>query len=961
MNNNNNNSRSMFRFETTRYSRSSSNRYYLVMTIVTLLLCCHYHISLTNAQQQQTIPDDERIQYGLPLPQNQSLCDQGPNYSFARFVCRNSTFDGQYRIVEVYFKSYNFTDGGNPSTSLTTLSMPALRFVNFNIGQGGVINRSINLLELLKSAKRLYQVLISNDTSISYIPNDFNNFPDLMNLGITLDQPLSVPRTFLNNSVSIQSIDIRLPVSSITIDDSLFFPSLLSYEFYSNCTYGSHRINVTARSFPKLFELLIIIIILLRFITILPGSNTTVYFNPKDTKIPSNQRPVVAITGYQSTVFPYPGGSSSSLYLHLDNNFNFNGPITEPFCGITDLDIRNTSVTLLPDCVWCYKDPSESHVVKTDLVVPPGFSCNVTNQNIANIKGNNIGYGYRQSNYSIVPVIPNKDLAFAYLGGSTIPSIPTQVTINLNPHIVQMMMVNGDITIGQLTSLQIKNNITFNLILLFNSYFNHTVTIDNQNSVACTNLTNTSSTQFQCTTPLLSSGDHQLIVSNSYTASQKSFTFYSFAYLCQQSTNNCHGNGKCDVDGICLCNSNSFYNNCSKPYPIISSGNYNSTNNKNVELNGDFGPSLISNVSIMINNTIECVVESVSQFQINCILDQQPSFGLASVQLKLNNHLNTMAKDILNLQSPSQPSQPISKSECEKITFNCYGHGYCDDNGKCQCQDGYSVIDNCLTKYINTTITPNTTDPTVSFDVDGLDFDFLFEIFSVQELDLDDQVIKELFISNYTWNVNASTINNNQTTIINYQLNTTLSSSTSYQPAQVQSTISFSTLARTVEFGGQQLLINPNSIKLEVNISKCYDSLSSLQYLRVVKDGIQFNGRFIDVAMSDGRPTYSPTQLISSTPINDEQSIVKIGILFPQCQECILDPDFSALIVDTNNSGSQCDNEDSNDRWKMITGIVVGIVGAVVLSIIAFYGIKRFKRHLILNRESISMSKLDNQ
>ncbi|EGG21676.1 hypothetical protein DFA_01562 [Cavenderia fasciculata] len=607
---------------------SSSNNRLLILMIVTLL-CCHYHISLSNAQQ--TIPDDERIQYGMTVPQNQSLClDQGSNKD--NFFCSNKTLDGQYRIVEI---------------------------------RPGVTNQSINILELLKSSKSLDVIDLRNDRSITWIPNDFNNFPNLSNVMFILVQPLIVPLSFLNNSINLKLIDFVFPVSSISIDDSLYFPSLQRYSFDSACTYGSHHINVTSKSFPKL------------------------------------------------------------------------------------------------------------------------------------------------------------------------------------------------------------------------KYFN------------------------------------------------------------------------------------SFYKDCSKPYPIISSGNYNSTNNKYVQLNGDFGPSSNrQNLSIMINSTIKCVVGSVSQFQINCTLDQQPLFGLASVQLQFND-LNTLARDLLNLQS-QQPSQPSSKSECETITF----------------------------KYINTTVAPNTTDPTVSFDFDGVDF--LFEIVSVQELDLDGNIVKEIFISNYTWNVNASTINNH-TTNINYQLNTSSSlSNNSYQPAQVQSTISFSTQPRTVEFGGKQLLMNANSIKLEVNISKwqyssnlatlrvvfktlinnnqsieydcinkdiesfSYDSLSSLQYLRVVKDGIQFNGRFIDVAMSDGRPTYSPTQLISSTRINDQQSIVMIGIVFPQCQSCILDPDFSALIVDTsNNSHHTCDNDDPNNQWKMITGIVVGVVGAVALSIVTLYGIKRFKRYLVLRRKSIAMSKID--
>ncbi|EGG13500.1 EGF-like domain-containing protein [Cavenderia fasciculata] len=785
---------------------NSKSNWYLV--IMTLLLCCHYHISLSNAQQQQQIlPDDELQsaifliqQYGIPVPKNQSLCE--PN---TRFVCNNDTFDGRYRIVEINFNIYTRTDGGSPSSTLTSLTLPALK---------RVVNRSINLLELFKSVKSLNSIYFGNDASISYLPSDFNNFPHLTSFQLTLNQPLIVPLTFLNNSINLQSIDIQFPIQSITIDDSLYFPSLTSYTFQSNCTYGSHHINVTSKSFPRIDKFVI---------NTLHGSNTTVYFNldPSGTV-----KKKISITGRQSTILPSPISRDASLgigdnsiqnfttnlpdtlrSLVIENNANFKGPITESFCVLTFLDIRGTAVSSLPACFWCYQGLFLNIYLPADFVKPVGFtSCPITNKNIATITGTNIGYGSIQSQYYINSIIPNQKLIFNYTDVVTpVPSIPTLITINFNPHTVQMMIVKG-----------------------YNPYFNHTVTINN--ITACTNITNIASNQFQCTTPLLSSGDHQLIVSNSYVESQVPFTFYSLAYLCQQSTNNCHGNGKCNIDGICICNSNSFYNNCSK--------------------------------------------------------------------------------------------------------------------------------------HINTTITPNTTDPTLAFDIDGLDF--LFEIVSIQELDLDDIIIKELFISNYTWNVNAST--NNHTTIINYQLNTSSSSST-YQPAQVLSTISFSTLARTVEFGGQQLLINANSIKLEVNISKwqyssnlstlrvvfktlinnnqsiqydcidkdistfSYDSLSSLQYLRVVKDGIQFNGRFIDVAMSDGRPTYSPTQLISSTPINDEQSIVKIGILFPQCQECILDPDFSALIINPDDSG-KCDSVSLSDiKWKIIM-IVVCVSFVVVSSIV---------------------------
>ncbi|EGG13419.1 hypothetical protein DFA_11180 [Cavenderia fasciculata] len=935
-------------------------------------------------------------QYGIPKPENQSLCESysGPNIK-ARFVCNDSnTFDGKYHIIEITFTLTGIPTG-NPPSLAKSFTMPALKRIILQ--SEGVANPSINLLELLKSVKSLGEIRLSYDQSISYIPGDFNNFPNLTLFSLFMDMmaikdSYIVPHNFLNNSINLQSITASFPVSSITIDDSLYFPSLTYYYLHSNCTAGSHHINVTAKSFPNLESF---------YITLNSGSNITAHLNQDVTKIKQMEsihyRIIIIYLELYPNLLPLfqrylddnniPNLSTNLpntlRTLSIYNNFNFNGPITESFCGITSLYIGSTAVSSFPDFTVSNKD---------NLLV--------TNNNIATIKGDNIGYGSTQSNYTITQAIPNQELSFEYTQATPIPVIPTPVTIILDPQIVQMMMVKGDIKIGQPTILQInQNNITIKFNLDYNPYFNHTITIDN--STACTNLTNIYPSQFECTTPLLSSGDHQLIVSNSYIQSQVPFTI-NLRSLCQQSTNNCYGgNGQCNANGQCICYSNSFYNNCSKPYPIISSGHYISTNNKYVELNGDFGPSISnqSNIIVLINNTINCVVESLSQFQINCTVDQQPSFGLASVQLQLNNDLNTTARNILYLQSPpSRPSpSPISKSSCEKNTSNCYGHGYCDDNGKCQCQHGYSDIDNCLSKYIiNMTITPNTTDPTVSFDIDGTDF--LFEMFSIQELNFDKNITKELFISNYTWNVNTTTTDNH-TTIVNYQLNTLSSPSpfnnySTYQPAQVLSTISFSTQPRTVEFGGQQLLLHANSIKLQVNISKwqyssnlstlrvvfktlinnnqsikfdcidkdistlSFDSLSSLQYLRVLKDDIEFKGRFIDVAMSDGRrPTYSQTQHISSTPINDEQSIAMIGIGFPQCQECVLDPDFAALVINPDGYG-KCDSKGFS-KWKIIViAVCVSLVmiTTVLVIVIAFKKAVQLKFAKRLNKSFTNLS-----
>ncbi|EGG14787.1 tenascin [Cavenderia fasciculata] len=487
----------------------------------------------------------------------------------------------------------------------------------------------------------------------------------------------------------------------------------------------------------------------------------------------------------------------------------------------------------------------------------------------------------------------------------------------------------------------------------------------------------------------------EIIVSDDFFT--KSY-FVTAKYICDQTTSYCHGNGMCTDTGQCICKSTAWYDDCSKSYPVISSGYYDSEDTKLVHLIGDFGPNGQTKLFVMVNNSLTCTVDLAQQQSITCLLDQPPQYGLSSVQLHVDG-FNTSVKNILFLRRPGgsdnsggsggsttgSGGSETPQQQCQRLTSNCYNHGTCDNNGICQCKDTYNPDDNCFTKFINTTIKPNTTDPTVSFDIDGIDFQF--EIVSIQELDLNNLIVKELFISNYTWSVNAET--NNITTIVNYQLNTTNPNiipidvnSIIFRSVQVLSTISFSSVARDIEFGDQQLHINANSIKLAINItnwqyssnvatlqvvfrtivinnqsieydckekeieSLSYDSLSSLQYLRVVKDNIQFNGRFIDVALSDGRPTYSQTQLLSLTQSisNEQESIALIGINLPQCQECILDPDFSPLLIEKRNDG--CESNDSK-AWRIAVGVVVGVAGAVAIittSIITFKKIQKKKK-----------------
>ncbi|EFA86412.1 prefoldin beta-like domain containing protein [Heterostelium album PN500] len=75
---------------------------------------------------------------------------------------------------------------------------------------------------------------------------------------------------------------------------------------------------------------------------------------------------------------------------------------------------------------------------------------------------------------------------------------------------------------------------------------------------------------------------------------------------------------------------------------------------------------------------------------------------------------------------------------------------------------------------------------------------------------------------------------------------------------------------------------------------------SSIKYFKVVKNGISFYGRFYDVSVSDGHPTYSFVESIIGNQSNTNN--ISIGINLSQCQKCLIDPDFSNTSSTTSPS-----------------------------------------------------------
>ncbi|EGG23039.1 hypothetical protein DFA_05169 [Cavenderia fasciculata] len=532
------------------------------------------------------------------------------------------------------------------------------------------------------------------------------------------------------------------------------------------------------------------------------------------------------------------------------------------------------------------------------------------------------------------------------------------------------------------------SNIQFNGI--FGTYLtSSSVTIQNSNSqynYSVCSITEFTTTRISCKveSPISSGLATFNITVDGYSILEQ-FTIQSAQQQCESITNHCANNGVCTPDGVCVCNVNQggYYNNCSKPYPFATSGQVNdqNTTQRSISLFGDFGPNALTNSSVRINNTMNCIIDQLesTQFTIQCQLESSPTiYGPASVQLNVDGYLFDSKTYLIRFIKPSTGGSTTSlttsvpttsggetpkspKEICSETTQYCFGHGTCDDNGICQCQSGFNPVDNCLTKFAdNTTYVPNPESPSTNISVDGVEFGF--DIVAIQEIGLDNEIVKELLTNSWISNI---TTNNTFTDAV-YQL--VISNTSILADTQVTVNITFSTQSRSITFGNQQLLINPNSIKLAVSIngweyssnvatlrvvlktttnnqqsieydcketdisSFSYDDYGTLQYLRVLKDNVQFNGRFIDFALADGRTTYSQTLLINQTQINSNQSSTMIGITLPQCQSCVLDPDFTPLLVVNDKDGGDCSSSD-DQKWKIIVGCVVGGIGCVAIAV----------------------------
>eukprot|EP01133_Synstelium_polycarpum_P014970 gene14970-17700_t len=382
--------------------------------------------------------------------------------------------------------------------------------------------------------------------------------------------------------------------------------------------------------------------------------------------------------------------------------------------------------------------------------------------------------------------------------------------------------------------------------------------------------------------------------------------------------------------------------NFSMTYPYVTAIDPITTAGGLVTIHGSFGANL-DTPSAAINN-INCPIDSLTTTTLICHIGQVTK-GPASFSMLVDGY-------------PYQSNSLLYITETDPIKFYQIK----------EIHDGGGVV-------------PNNTNPTAQFEADG--FVFEFSLYSVRELGPDNQLVKEV-VTDY-WNYANFTIGD--LTSLNYTFNNTADP---YAPETVTSSIQYSTSARTLDFAGITMHLSPNTLKVSVSVVNWQYSSSlntlqvvfttklgdyptdcngneivpiqsnelddSIEYLKVIRNGLAFYGKFLDRSLSDGRPTYTRNRLLNIT----QDKMAFIGISMPQCKSCLLDPNFNVLI-DNGDSKDKC-SKLKLSTWKIIVIAVGGFVAlvAVIVGLVLWKKNRKVKTEY-KNRMSQKLEELNVQ
>jgi len=331
--------------------------------------------------------------------------------------------------------------------------------------------------------------------------------------------------------------------------------------------------------------------------------------------------------------------------------------------------------------------------------------------------------------------------------------------------------------------------------------------------------------------------------------------------------------------------------------------------------------------------------------------------------------LETSSSSSSSHVAPSCPGTPPCGGDAK---------GECLPSGGCKCKYPYYGSDCTSVIIIIPTPKPDPNSPntTIVVPIPGdndkqITISSLISVVLLRELDPSNVIIKEYKFTQWIYTPITDSVLLYQTSIVNNNITT-----------NINVTIEFFNTTQIIQFAGQNLTMNPSTIKYKIS-SDSYSFTNSLNRLQLImsatfsassNDGCTFDefeptidqseyiklqidthslyGRFIKRGMIDNRATTISNQLLNSefNAINDlttTQSYIGINIPFYK-RNVVIDPDFS-LLVDTSpasdKEGSKCASKSKLSPAK-IAGIVIGCVAFIAIIVISVvYHLYKKKQH----------------
>ncbi|KYQ90459.1 hypothetical protein DLAC_09082 [Tieghemostelium lacteum] len=327
---------------------------------------------------------------------------------------------------------------------------------------------------------------------------------------------------------------------------------------------------------------------------------------------------------------------------------------------------------------------------------------------------------------------------------------------------------------------------------------------------------------------------------------------------------------------------------------------------------------------------------------------------------------------IYPILNPTTP--PITTNPPIKCINDCGGsdHGDCTPNG-CVCKSSWIGVDCLSTVVFTDQPIINVTSPTTQTELpsgDTVTYSSLVSVHSIREITPNGTIVYNNTFSQWI----LTDISSNGSTKYLYNTNFTKDSITT----NITVTLEWFNSTKMIEFAGQNLTMNPSTMKYNVNITKysfelgtntlqvifaaslqssatedtCSKKdfgdvpLSDLEYVKLKVNQNSLYGRFIKRGIIDQRVRSISNTLLdeSGKPTESYQSQSMIAINVPHFfNNAMLDPDFSILVDsgdsdDTDDDSVNCTFSKINQGLSrnQIIGIAVG--GAVFVLFSGFLG-----------------------